>query len=195
MRHNIWIWTSVDSEFHIFLIPEFRRFMTSELCRFMTPCLYRFATSGLRKFMIPDLHRFATSGLRRFKIPDLHGFATSGLRKFKIPDFHGFATSGLRRFKIPDLRRINHPENLFHEFRQTRRFEGGRFFLNSPTLAPRRSGLTPTIRFHGNFWISVKNITHGTSEWTRVLWKPHNVRIEASSWNCPLAPINGELSL
>jgi hypothetical protein len=87
--------------------------MTSELCRFMTPCLHSFVTSGLRKFMIPDLHRFATSGLSRFKIPDLHRFTTSGLRRFKIPDF----------------RRINHPENLFHEFCQTRRFEGDWFFL------------------------------------------------------------------
>jgi hypothetical protein len=37
---------------------------------------------------------------------------------------------------IPDHHRFNHPENLFHEFRQTRHFEGGRFFLNSPTAAP-----------------------------------------------------------
>jgi hypothetical protein len=98
--------------------------------------------------MILDLHRFATSGLRRFKIPDLHGFAASGLRKFKIPDLHGFATSGLRRFKISDLCRINHPENLFHEFRQTRRFEGGRFFVNSPTGIYLLRTHTPTINKH-----------------------------------------------
>jgi hypothetical protein len=28
---------------------------------------------------------------------------------------------------------FNYPENLFHESRQIRRFEGDRFFLNSPT--------------------------------------------------------------
>jgi hypothetical protein len=41
--------------------------------------------------------------------------------------------------------------------------------------------LTPTIQFHENLWISVKNVTLGTSEWTRVLRKPRNGRIEASS--------------
>jgi hypothetical protein len=93
-----------------------------------------FATSGLRRFKIPDLHRFATSGLRRFKILDLHRFATSELRRLKIPDLHRFVTSGLRRFKIPDLHQVNYPENSFHEFRPTRRFEGDMFFLNSPTV-------------------------------------------------------------
>jgi hypothetical protein len=116
----------------------------------MTPCLHRLATLGLHRFKILDPHRFATSGLRRLKILGLHRFATSELRRFKIPDLHRFATSGLRRFKIPDLHRVNHLENSFHEFRQTRCFEGDRFFLNSPTLAPRESGLTPTIRFHEN---------------------------------------------
>jgi hypothetical protein len=57
--------------------------------------------------------------------------------------------------------------------------------LNSPTLAPRGSGLTPMIRFRENFWISVKNVTLGTSEWTRVLRKLHNGRFEVFSWNCP----------
>jgi hypothetical protein len=164
------------------------RFATSRLRRFKIPDLNRFATSGLRRFKILDLHRFATSGLCRFKIPDLHRFATSGLSRFKIPDLHRFATSGLRRFKSSYLHRVNHPENSFHEFRQTRRFEGDRFFLNSPTLAPRGSGLTSTIRFHENLWISVKNVTLGTTEWTRVLRKPRNGRIEAGSWNCPPGP-------
>jgi hypothetical protein len=144
-----------------------------------------FTTSGLNKFMIPDPHRFATSGLRRFKIPGLHRFTTSGLRRYKVPDLHRFATSGLRRFEIPDLHKFNLPENLFHEFRQTRRFEGDSFFLNSPTLVPRGSELTPTIWFHENLWISVKNVTLRTSEWTRVLWKPRNCRIEVSSSNRP----------
>jgi hypothetical protein len=91
--------------------------------------------------MTPDLHRFATLGLHRFKIPDLHKFATSRLHRFMISDLHKFTTSRLRRFMIPDLHRFNHPENLFHEFRQTQRFEGGRFFLNSPTLIQRENKL------------------------------------------------------
>jgi hypothetical protein len=57
--------------------------------------------------------------------------------------------------------------------------------------------LTPTIRFHEKLWNSVKNVTLGTSEWTRVLRKSHNGRIEVSSWNCPppLTPISREQSL
>jgi hypothetical protein len=138
------------------MTPCLHRFATSGLRGFEIPNLHRFATSGLRRFKIPDPHRFATPGLCGFKIPDLHKFATPGLRGFKIPDLQRFATSGFRGFKIPDLLRINYPESSFHEFRQTRCFEGDRFFLNSPTLAHRGSGLTPTIRFHENLWISVK---------------------------------------
>jgi hypothetical protein len=83
-------------------------------------------TLDFRASQIPEFRRFMTSGLRRFKISDLLRFVTSGLRKF--------AKSGLHGFKIPDLLRINYPESSFHEFCQTRRFEGDRFFLNSPTV-------------------------------------------------------------
>jgi hypothetical protein len=183
------------SEFRRFMIPDFLGFVTSGLHRFKIPDLYKFVTWRLHRFKIPDLHKFVTSRLRRFKIPDLHEFATSRLRRFKIPDLHKFATSRLRGSKIPDPDRFNVPENLFHEFRQTRRSEGDRFFLNSPTTAPRgkrvdSDDLIPrkTLKFS-------ENVTLGTSEWTCVVWKSHNGRIESSSWNCPLAPINRELSL
>jgi hypothetical protein len=126
------------------------RFVTLGFRGFKILGLHRFVTSRLRGFKILDLHRFATSRLRGFKIPDLHRFTTSRLRGFKIPDLHRFATSGLHGFKIPGILRVNYPENSFHEFCQTRCFEGDRFFLNSPTLAPRGSGLTATIRFHEN---------------------------------------------
>jgi hypothetical protein len=46
---------------------------------------------------------------------------------------------------------IFHVENNSRHFSriwQIRRFEGERFLPNSPTLAPRGSGLTLTIRFH-----------------------------------------------
>jgi hypothetical protein len=105
-----------------------------------------FADSGSRSSQVrdfrasqvqdSDLRGIATLGLRRLKIPDLRRFATSGLRRFKIPDFCRFATSGLRRFKIPDLHRFNVPENLFHEFRQTRRSEGDKFFPEFPNTSP-----------------------------------------------------------
>jgi hypothetical protein len=78
--------------------------------------------------------------------------------------------------------------NLYHEFWQTRRFEGVRFFPKSPTLAPRGSVLTQMIRFHENSWILVKNVTLGTSEWTHVLRITRNSHIEAVSWNYPPRP-------
>jgi hypothetical protein len=46
--------------------------------------------------------------------------------------------------------------------------------LSSPTLARRGSGLTSTTRFHKNLRTLVKNVTLGTSEWTRVLRKSRN---------------------
>jgi hypothetical protein len=62
-----------------------------------------------------------------FKIPDLRTFANSEVRRFEIPDLRTFATLQLHRFKIPDLRKFDVPENLFHEFHKSRRFEGDRF--------------------------------------------------------------------
>jgi hypothetical protein len=137
-------------EFHRFMTLCLHGLSTSGLRRFEILQFRRFVTSGLRRLKIPKFRRFATSRLHRFKILEFRRFATSGLRRFKIPKFRRFATSVLRRFKILDLPIINYPESSFHEFRQTRCFEGDRFFLNSLTLAPRGSGLTPLIRFHEN---------------------------------------------
>jgi hypothetical protein len=110
-HHNLRIWFSIDSRISQIPVPDLRRFEILDL--------HRFATSEVRRFEIPDLHRFATSGLRGFETSDLRRFVTSGLRRFE--------TSYLRRFKIPNLCKFNHPENSFHEFRKTRRFEGDRF--------------------------------------------------------------------
>jgi hypothetical protein len=114
------------------MIPDLRRFMILDLRKFTIP--------ELRKFMIPDLRRFTIPKLRRFMIPDLRRFTiilkwTAYSREEAIVDCH-FRTL---------------LKNLFHGFRQTRRFEGVRILPNSPTLAPRGSGLTLTIRFHENF--------------------------------------------
>jgi hypothetical protein len=106
--------------------------------------------------MALSLYEFGTSKLRRFKIPSHRTFATPRLREFRISDHRAFATPRLREFQIPDLREFFVPENIFHEFHEPRRFEGRQVFLNSPTLAPQGRGLTPTIRFHERFRISVK---------------------------------------
>jgi hypothetical protein len=70
---------------------------------------------------------------------------------------------------------------IYPQIWQIRHFEGVRFLPNSPTLAPRGSGFTPMIQFHENSRILVKNVTLGTSEWTRVLRKTRNGHTEAVS--------------
>jgi hypothetical protein len=74
-------------------------------------------------------------------------------------------------------------------------FWGWRVFQNSPTLAPRGSGLTPTIRFHEYFRNLVKNVTLGTSEGTRVAQKLYNGLIKAGFAELPPVHINRRLPL
>jgi hypothetical protein len=118
-------------------IPEFRRLPILWFCRFMTSGLHKFATSEPRRFEIPDLRKFVTSELRRFEIPDLRKFATSELQNSR---------SSQVRDSWKLISRISYNST----------FRGWQVFLNSPTLAPWGSGLTPTIRFHKNLRISVK---------------------------------------
>jgi hypothetical protein len=95
-----------------------------------TPRLPNSNFSGFPNSVDSRFHGFADSWLqvftgsrpqelRRSKASDLHRFATSELRRFKIRDLRKFATSELRRLKSP--------ENSFHKFHKTRRFEGDRF--------------------------------------------------------------------
>jgi hypothetical protein len=71
----------------------------------------------------------------------------------------------------------------------TSTFRGWQVFLNSPTLAPQASGLTPTIQFHEKFQNFSKNVTLEMSEGTRVTRKPRNGRIKARSHNYPPSPL------
>jgi hypothetical protein len=63
--------------------------------------------------------------------------------------------------------------------RHLRSSEGERFLPNSPTLAPRGSGLTPFPRT--TLRISVKNVTLGTSECTNVPCETRNGHLETPS--------------
>jgi hypothetical protein len=83
---------------------------------------------------------------------------------------------------------------LISRISATPTFRGYKVFSNSPTLAPRGSGFTPTIRFHENSWILIKNVALGMSEWTRVLQISRNGHIETVFLKLPLAPINRELA-
>jgi hypothetical protein len=155
-------------------------------------------SSGLRRLMIPELHRFMT--------PELHMFMTSYL--------HRFTTWRLCRFMIPDLHRFNHPET---DSRFTRRsqirlsfshitwkliswnstnptFRGCEVFPEFPNTSPSGKRVDSDNLIPQKLLNSGKNVTLGTSEWTHVFRKTRNGRIEETSWNYPLAPINRELS-
>jgi hypothetical protein len=105
-------------------------------------------SSWLRRSEIPENRVFATPRLRRFEIPENRVFATPRLRRFENTENRMFATSSLRRFKIPRNRKCSAPEKHISGTSLDSTFRGWQVFLNSPTLAPRGSGLTPTIRFH-----------------------------------------------
>jgi hypothetical protein len=64
-----------------------------------------------------------------------------------------------RRFLALENHEFPVPEKHISRTSSDLTFRGWRVFLNSPTLAPRGSGLTPTIRFHEYFGNLVKNVT------------------------------------
>jgi hypothetical protein len=118
--------------------------------------------------MIPDLRKFMIPNLRRFTTEDFTGswfriFAGSWFRIFADSRLEDFAGSWFLSFtysftlqRTADSREIARSscyfrilfENLFHEIQQTRRFEGVRFFLNSPTMSSSKVPLVhPTVSF------------------------------------------------
>jgi hypothetical protein len=107
-------------------------------------------SSWFRQFEIPDIRMFATPRLHRFKIPKNRMFTIPRLHRFKIPKNRMFAIPRLCRFKIPENRECFAPEKHILRILLNSTFRGWQVFLNSPTLAPRGSRLTPTIRFHEN---------------------------------------------
>jgi hypothetical protein len=130
-----------------------------------------FASSWFQSFAGSWFQIFAGSWFQIIADSRLEDFAGLWFRIFTDSRLEGFAGSWLQSFtysitlqRTADSREIASFscyfrilfENLFHEIQQTHCFEGVRFFLNSPTLAPWGSGLTPTIRFHENFRILVK---------------------------------------
>jgi hypothetical protein len=117
---------------------------------------------------IPESVILPKFGPSTVEIPGSRMFVTSPLRRIKIPEFCTFANSWLHRFQASENREFLAPEKHALRTLLSLTFRGWRVFLNSPTLAPRGSGLTPTIRFHEPFGNLVKNVTLGTSEGTRV---------------------------
>jgi hypothetical protein len=93
--------------------------VTSELELQQIPELRRFPISWFRRLMTSGLHRFTTSGASQVQDSRSSQVRDFELRRSRASDLHKFATSELHRFKIP--------ENSFHKFRKTRRFEGDMF--------------------------------------------------------------------
>jgi hypothetical protein len=101
--------------------------VTAELELQQIPELRRLPISWFRRSMTPGLHRFTTSWASQVQDSRSSQVRDSELRKSRASDLRRFAISELHRFKILDLHMFKIPENSFHEFRKTRRFEGDRF--------------------------------------------------------------------
>jgi hypothetical protein len=158
---------AVTPKFVFHHIPEFHRF----------PKFVALQVHGFESLQIRDFGTLAGSRFRAITRSQLRGFEGSGLQitaHSRLPDF---VSSSLQIFasSLPLKSCITNFINF-----DASRVTG---FMNSPTLAPRGSGLTPTIRFHEHFRTSVKNVTLGTSEGTRITRKPCNGQIEARSQN------------
>jgi hypothetical protein len=80
------------------------------------------------------------SQVRDFRASQVWDSRVSQVRDFRASQVQDSRVSQVRDFRasqIQDSRSSqvgDFPENSFHDFRQTRRFEGDRFFLNSPTV-------------------------------------------------------------
>jgi hypothetical protein len=101
-----------------------------------------------------------------------------------------FANLKLRRFQAPENREFPVPEKHISRTSSNSSFRGWRVFLNSPTLAPRGSGLTPTIRFHEYQKFSKKRHPRNVGGDTRrleTLQRSDRGRFRGTT---PLAPIN-----
>jgi hypothetical protein len=125
-----------------FELPKVRRF----------PSFSTFAGSFLPEFVgsyLPEFAGFQLSWNRlKARDPGLIRQSFSTMlenQRFKQNHQNVFTIVSLLRNRFPTTRYIH---EYYLRIWQLRRFEGGRFLPNSPTLAPRGRGLTRTIRFH-----------------------------------------------
>jgi hypothetical protein len=169
-------------------LEKFSRTVTPELVLRHTPEFHRFP-----KFVVPQVRGFKSSRIRDFEASQIQDFKPSCVRDSEASWVSDSRSSRVRDSEtswVSDSRssRVLCSWKLTSQISLTSTFRGWHVFLNSPTLAPWGSRLTPTIRFHEHFRISVKNVTLGMSEGTRVTRKTRNYRIEARSQNCPPRP-------
>jgi hypothetical protein len=142
------------------------------LCFFVGSCMSSRVTPELGLRQIPESAALRSSCHRQLEVPGFCMFATPRLHRITIPELRTFANPRLRRFQASENREFPVPEKHVSRTLSNLNVSRVTVFLNSPTLDPRGSGLTPTIRFHEYFGNLVKNVTLRTSEGTRVARKP-----------------------
>jgi hypothetical protein len=118
------------------------------------------------------LDRFPNCTSSEVRAPPAWGSGPPHVRDPITPPNQDSWTSYIREFGASKNREFPGPEKYVSRTLSNLSFRGWRVFLNSPTLAPRGSGLTPTIWFHESFGNLVKNVTLGMSEGTRVAREP-----------------------
>jgi hypothetical protein len=106
-HHNLWIWTSLDSR--ISQVRDSR-------------------SSRVHDSRSSHVHDSRSSQIHNFKASQVHDSRSS-----QVSTTLKWTTDSREEARFGcHFRTLL--ENLFHEFRQTRCFEGVRFFLNSPTM-------------------------------------------------------------
>jgi hypothetical protein len=150
--------------------------------------------------MIPELRLRQTPELRRFLIlrtslvptyPKTNSKSTNrSLIRLSFSRIIRRSARCMWFIRISSRMHSEGDSRIYLRIRQIRRFEGIRFLPNSPTLAPRGSGLTPTIRFHENSWILVKK----TSPSERRSGHVSSGKFATFRETIPLTPINRELT-
>jgi hypothetical protein len=152
--------------------------ISSRLPNFMISQVHGVESSRIRDFRASSIR-----DSRSLHVRDFGSFAGSRFQTFAHSRLWGFAGSRFQTFAHSRLFEASHVQDsrsshicdfdasqvqdsrsswvlcswkFITRISYISTFRGWQVFLNSPTLAPRRSGLTLTIRFHDNLRISVK---------------------------------------
>jgi hypothetical protein len=131
-------------------IPE-SAFASSSVHACLRPWLPNWVSDRFPNQPPSEVRAIASSRFRASACSRLHVFTESWSPNFTHSRIRGFAGS-----RPPKIVSSLFLKNMPQELCQILTFRVWRVFLNSPTLAPRGSGLTPAIRFHKYFGNLVK---------------------------------------
>jgi hypothetical protein len=127
----------------------------------MVQQVHGFRPLRVRDFEASQVQESRSSHVRDFVASHVQDSGSPHVRDSEASQVQDSRSSHVRDFaasQVQDSRssRVLYSWKLISRTSWTSTFRGWQVFLNSPTLAPRGSGLTPTIRFHENFRISIK---------------------------------------